>query len=619
MSSDNNIIDEERETKHQLDRALRMVRQEPTHINYWNAFKRIQGLSLRTLQIPDDKRVKIALLSSFTIDPLGVYIDIETRLIGLYPEVYIAPFDQYRQEILNDASALYAFAPDVIILAITDEEEDFHTRFVTLSKEQREQHQTEMMNRLTILISELSSRTNALILVNNFVVPSFSVLGILDNKNNMGLRDFFRQLNQMLANLYRDSKQVYIVDLDLIASDHGKSRCLNPRMYYMGRFGFSESFLPAISGQYLAYIKALKNKTRKCIVLDLDNTLWGGVLGEEGFEGIQLGKDPPGNAYVDFQRLLLSYYHRGIILAVNSNNNYDDAIRVIRDHPSMVLRENHFAAMRINWENKAQNMIELAKEINIGLDSMVFLDDLPQNREEIKEMLPQVLVVDMPGSPYLYKQAFEKLNDFNVLSLTEEDTRRGEMYYAQKMRERLRKSETSLEDFLRSLEIKAVIKPADPFMLPRIARLVNKTNQFNLTTRRYTDIEITKMAQNGDEYAVLGLSLTDKFGDEGTVAAAIIRKSPQTWTIDSFLMSCRVIGRKVETAFLAKIVTSARNMGASKVIGEYIPTEKNQVTKNFYSNHGFEMFEEQDDLSRWRLDLAKSSVKIPEWVKINDD
>src|SRR5208337_1133736 len=161
--------------------------------------------------------------------------------------------------------------------------------------------------------------------------------------------------------------------------------------------------------------------------------------------------------------------------------------------------------------------------------------------------------------------------------------------------------------------------PADPFMLPRIARLVNKTNQFNLTTRRYTDVEITKMAQNGDEYAVLGLSLTDKFGDEGTVGAAIIRKAPQTWTIDSFLMSCRVIGRKVETAFLAKIVTSARNMGASKVIGEYIPTEKNQVTKNFYSNHGFEMFEVQGDLSRWRLDLAKSSVKIPEWVKINND
>jgi FkbH-like protein len=329
-------------------------------------------------------------------------------------------------------------------------------------------------------------------------------------------------------------------------------------MYYMGRFGFSDSFLPAIADVYMAYIKALKNQTRKCIVLDLDNTLWGGVLGEEGFQGIKLGKEPPGNAYLDFQRLLLSYYNRGIILAINSNNNFADAIRVIREHPYMLLREKHFAAMRINWENKAQNMIELAEEINVGLASLVFVDDMPQNREQIRRTLPEVLVVDLPPSPFLYKSTFEKLNDFNVLSLTEEDRHRGEMYYSQKSRETLRKSKVSLSDFLISLQMKIVIKPADGFSLPRIAQLVNKTNQFNLTTRRYTDIEITKMAENEKEYGVLGLSVTDRFGDEGLVGAAIIRKTPDAWNIDSFLMSCRVIGRGVETAFLAKIVTIAR-------------------------------------------------------------
>jgi FkbH-like protein len=604
----------------QMEKVLDKVREEPTHLNYWNVYKRIQQLDLTSLNVPDEKRVKVALLSSFTVDPLGMYLDVKCRLVQLDPEIYVAPFNQYQQEILDENSGLYAFKPDVIVLAVQADvlvNENFYSDFVKLSDVG--QYQTEILDRIQAILSTLSARTDALILVNNFMVPPFTPLGILDNKAECGFRSFFYELNQKLADLYKESSQVYVVNLEAAAGKHGKSRCLDPKLYYRGSLLFSESFLPVIADEYMGYIKALKNLTRKCLVLDLDNVMWGGIIGEEGIEGIQLGNDSPGNAYKDFQRTLLSYYNRGVLLAVNSKNNPEDAMKAIREHPHMLLREKHFAAMKINWQNKVQNMIELAKEINIGLDSMVFMDDNPREREQMKQSLPQVLVVEMPASPFLYRQTLESMNDFNLLALTEEDKKRGEMYHARKQRKELRESIGSLEDFLKSLEMKIVIKQADDLGLPRIVRMVNKTNQFNLTSRRYTDSEIRKMKELGNEFEVYGLQVSDRLGDEGIVGVAIVRKEPEVWILDSFLLSCRVIGRKVETAFLAAIVADAKKEGVSMVVGEYIPTQKNSPVKNFYSSHGFEKLSREGDLYRWKLDLTKQSVKMPEWMEIKHE
>jgi FkbH-like protein len=224
----------------------------------------------------------------------------------------------------------------------------------------------------------------------------------------------------------------------------------------------------------------------------------------------------------------------------------------------------------------------------------------------------------MPPTPYLYKQTIENLNDFDVLSLTEEDRRRGEMYYASRKREEVRKSETSIEGFLRSLKIRAVLRHLDEFSLPRVAQLTNKTNQFNLTTHRYTDEEIRRMNENKDKYCIHNLHLLDKFGDEGIVGVAIIHRSPQTWTADSFLMSCRVLGRGAETALLAHTIAEAKKCGVRWFVGEYVPTSKNEVAKSFYRNHGFELFQEANGVVRWRLDLAKSGVDIPDWIEVTD-
>jgi FkbH-like protein len=603
-----------------LEKLLNQVREEPTHLNCWNAYKRIQKLDLESLNISDQKRIKVALLSSFTIDPLAIYIDIKNRLAHLYPEIYVAPYNQYNQEIFDENSGLYKFKPNVIILALQADvflNENFISEFVKLSNV--EQYQNEIVNQFQAILSKLTTKTKALILVNNFIVPSFTPYGILDNKADIGFRSFFRGLNQRLEELFRRSRQVYVVNLEDIASKHGKSRCLDPKLYYRGAFLFSESFLPVIAEEYMGYIKALKNLTRKCIVLDLDNLLWGGILGEDGINGIKLGVDSPGNAYKDLQRVLLSYYNRGILLAINSKNNSEAAMKTIRKHPHMLLREKHFAAIKINWANKVQNMMELANEINIGLDSMVFIDDNPREREHMKQALPQVLVVDLPSSPFLYRQSLENLNDFNVLALTEEDKMRGEIYHARKKREKLRESTSSLEDFLKSLEIKVVVKPADEMSLPRIVRMVNKTNQFNLTTRRYTDLEISKMKETKEKFNIYTLQVSDRLGDEGIVGVAIVRKEPQTWTLDSFLLSCRVIGRKVETALLAKIVEDAEKQGVSALIGEFIPTQKNAPVNGFYAEYSFEELAQEGNLYRWRLDLTRSTVEMPKWLDVKND
>lgn len=609
------VTGKEGEASQKLAEILDKVRKEPTHLNYWNAYKRIQKLDIRPKDVPRESQIKIALLSSFTIDPLSMYLDIKCRLIGLSPEIYIAPFNLYRQEILDSTSRLYGFKPDLVIVAVEAQSllpENFFSDYIKIPEQEKEKHIAEIADLFKTLVSLLTSKSNALVLIDNFIVPSFTQFGILDNKQDMGIKEFFATLNKRLAELFLPDKQAYVVDVEGTAAKHGKTRCTNYEMLYRGSFALSESFLPIIADEYMGYIKALRNLSRKCIVLDLDDTLWGGVIGEEGLEGIQLGKDPPGNAFVDFQRLLLSYYNRGIILAINSKNNYNDVIRVLKEHPHMVLREKHFAAMRINWQDKAENMIELAKEINIGLDSLVFIDDNPHEREHIKQALHQVLVVDLPPSPYLYRQTLQELNDFNTLTLTEEDKARGELYFASRKRSELQKSAVSLEDFLKSLQTKAIVKRADDFSLPRVTSLVNKTNQFNLTTRRYTSAEIKSMKDKKNDFSLYTLQVIDKFGDEGIVGVAIVRKEPKTWVLDSFLLSCRVIGRKLETAFLATIVADARNDCVSTIVGEFIPTKKNEPAKSFYPDHGFI---KQTD-SRWILDLTKSTVNSPAWVEV---
>ncbi len=603
-----------------VEDILKPVRDDPSYLNLWSAYKKIQSMELTTVDEKDS--LHISLIGSSTLEPLAACIDIKARLEGFSPSTFVGGFNTYRQEAMDKNSLLYKAKPEVIILAVdawSVLDQNFLSAYPRMSDKERNELRKQLVKDVGSIAQILEKNTSSVVLVNNFIVPVFSPLGIVDNKQKIGVKRFFEDANLELSEMFSESSRVYVVDLDSAAADFGKSRITNWNTWYRGSIPFSEEFSPALADTYLRYIRAFKAKTKKCIVLDLDNTLWGGIIGEDGIEGIKLGNASPGIEFVDFQRGLLSLYNRGIILAICSKNNYDDAMKVFQEHPFQILKEEHFAAMRINWQNKATNIAELAKEINIGLDSMVFFDDNPVERAQVMQTLPEVHVVDLPKNPRLYRETLENLNVFDVLSLTKEDMARGEMYAGKRKRAELETSIDNIEDFLRTLDLKVRIKPVDDFDTPRVVQLIGKTNQFNLTTRRYTDAEVRRFRED-ENSIVYSMAVTDKFGDEGVVGVAIVKKKNEDWWIDSILMSCRVIGRSIETAMLAKIVKDARAEGASRIIGEYIPTKKNPPAADLYEKHGFGMPSQTDDNgTSWILDLDKNTVEIPEWIELNEE
>ena len=603
-----------------IEEILQPARENPTYLNLWSAFKKIQALDI---QVSTEKDfLSIAIIGSSTLEPLAACLDIKTRMEGFQTSTYIGGFNTYRQEALDKNSPLYKGNPDVIILSVDAAsvlDKLFLSKFVRASENQRIAMRADLVTGISSVAETLEKNTSAMILVNNFIVPVFSPLGIVDNKQKTGLKKFFEGANEALAGLFMKSNRVFIVDLDSISSNYGKSRVLNWNTWYRGSIPFSEDFTPILADEYLRYIRALKGMTKKCIVLDLDNTLWGGIIGEDGLEGIKLSNTSPGIEYVDFQRGLLSLYNRGVILSICSKNNYDDAIKVFQEHPYQVLKEDHFAAMRINWQNKAANIADLAKEINIGLDSMVFFDDNPVERAQVSQAHPEVLVVELPKNPRLYRETLETLNVFDVLSLTKEDLVRGEMYAGKRKRAELEQTAESIEDFLRTLDLRVKIQPVNDFDTPRVVQLIGKTNQFNLTTRRYTDAEVRQFREDKD-LIVYSMAVTDKFGDEGVVGVAIVKKKGDDWWVDSFLMSCRVIGRSAETALLARIVADARDGKAKRVIGEYIPTKKNPPAADLYEKHGFGMPAESDNNgTTWILNLETDTVEVPDWIELQEE
>lgn len=341
---------------------------------------------------------------------------------------------------------------------------------------------------------------------------------------------------------------------------------------------------------------------KKCIVLDLDNTLWGGIVGEDGIDDIELSLVPPGNSFVAFQQALLDHYNRGIILALNSRNNPEDALEVIRTHPNMILKEHHFAAMRVNWNDKAQNLKELAEELNIGLDSMVFLDDDKVNRELVRGMLPMVEVPELPKDPRDYTKFLNSLDYFESSAITDEDKMRGNLYVTERLRKEEEKNFVSKEDFFHSLNLELRISEDDLTHLSRLSQLTEKTNQFNMFKKHISQEEIRKYMEN-QKYSVFSGKLQDKFGDHGIIIFALVNK--ETWQIESLLMSCRIFGRGVEHAFFGAILDRAKENRAKYLTINFRETEKNMPAKEFMQVY----------FKDGKYDIVKT-FPVPSWIKI---
>jgi FkbH-like protein len=412
---------------------------------------------------------------------------------------------------------------------------------------------------------------------------------------------------------------VYILDCDRLAADVGYENWQDPKMWYLARAPWSARALRVIARAQATFIRAVTTPARKCLVVDLDNTLWGGVVGELGVGGIQLGHTYPGNLYRDFQHALLGLHRRGVLLAINSKNNPADVEDVFQTHPDMVLKREHFASVQTNWRPKPDNMLTIADELGIGLDSLVFVDDDAAECALMREVLPQVLTLDPTREPLVRMDALFNSGAFEKVRITDEDRRRGELYRSQMQREHARNAAHSLDRFLQSLEMEVTIRPVDDFSLPRVLDLIQKTNQFNLTTRRYSAGQLASMLAKSN-HAAFSLRVCDRFGDNGIVGAAlVVQEDGDRAYLDSFLLSCRIIGRTIETAFLAFLLDWARERGISTLEGHFIATSKNAPAADFYARHGFTQTEGNEGTARWIMPVRDSPVRWPEYIRRADE
>ena len=554
-----------------------------------------------------EKKIRIAVLGGFTLNGLEETIRVKCDEKKIHCATYVSGYNQYSQEIFDEKSQLYKFSPDITFLII-DSRNALGELFLnpySVSVEERKQRVQDKSDEIINLVQTFGSKSKSKLILSNFNIPSYSPIGINETREEYGLHDMIRSLNQNIKIGLRLEPEIYIHDLNSFVTKFGENNVFDYKQYFYGDVRISLDYLPYLAEELMGYVKAILGLNKKCIVLDLDNTLWGGIVGEDGFEGIKLGDDPIGRAYVELQHNLLALNQRGIILAINSNNNFDDAIQIIKEHPNMILKEDNFVCVRINWNDKVVNMKEISDELNIGLDSMVFFDDDPVNIEYVKSNLPDIQAVQV-SDPSNSSKILKSMNDFQVLKITDEDSTRNKMYLEQRKRTELKTRVGNLQDFLKQLNISVKIKNADKYTIPRISQLTLKTNQFNLTTRRYQEEDIRKFSQDKDKIVECA-QIQDKFGDNGITCVYIINKdNKQQWTIDTFLLSCRVIGRGVEDGILYQIIEKARKEGVSKVRGEYIKTKKNKPAENFFPAFGF-----KKEGNFWVID-TKNHLKKPE-------
>jgi len=562
---------------------------------------------------------RLFILRSFTLEPLVPLLRAAAFVGGIDLNVQVGDFNAYVQEILDPDSRLYRFAPHLAILAVQtrDVVPELWEGYPDLLSAEREALVTRIVDSFRNWVQVFRSRSKAHLIVQTVEMPVFPSQGILDNQGETGQVAAIQQINRELRRLASDHAGVYVLDYDALVARHGRTRWHDERKWLTMRMPIAANNLVHLTNEWLRFIHPLIGKVCKVLVTDLDNTLWSGVIGEEGMEGIKVGPEYPGAAYQSLQRVMLDLYQRGIILAICSKNNLSDAMEVLENHPGMLLRPQHFAALRINWNDKVQNLRGIAAELNIGTDALAFLDDNPVERERVRLELPEMTVIELPDDPMGYAQALRETLVLERLVLSTEDRERGRYYTEQRQRIDLECSVSSLEEFYRSLQQEVEIALVTPETLVRVAQLTQKTNQFNLTSWRYNEQQIAEMAAS-PEWDVYSVRVKDRFGDNGLVGVVITHDAGEVCEINTLLLSCRVIGRTVETAVLSFLVERTRARGKKQFQGWFVPTNKNTPAKEFYPAHKFHLLAEQDHGSLWSMDLDNHGFRCPEWIRLTN-
>ena len=438
------------------------------------------------------------------------------------------------------------------------------------------------------------------------------------------LNDFKLELElisfkRLIYNLSDSNSKIKILDLNYFSRNYSKNKFIDWKFYYLSDIIINPKLSVDFFNWFDSKLNSINLKRKKCLVIDCDNTLWGGIVGEDGIDGIKLGNTYPGNAFKDFQSLIVEAHDQGVIITICSKNNERDVIKVFEDHPEMILKLSHISCLKINWNNKAQNIYEISEELNIGLDSMVFIDDNPSERSIVKHKFEAVEVPEFPKSPFLIKSFFDCVLDdfFKLYKLTDEDKSKTRQYQENKIRSSFKKNFSNIDEYLKSINIVIEINKVDQFSFSRVAQMTQKTNQFNLTTIRFSEKEIKDLIQNN--HLILTASISDKFGNSGITGLIIIKlkeKNHQAY-INSFLLSCRVLGKGIEFAFIKAVLNHLNSKGIKTVNSKYVKTLKNSQTLNFYEDLGFKKIsaEKNNESVDYVLELNKE-FKIKNFYKI---
>ena len=590
--------------------SIQDLRNELTSFRYSDYARRLPALQDA---VEATSRLRLAILSSHTAEPIEMPLKFLARLDGIDLDVYFGGFNQTAQEILDPASGLHSAGPGFVIVMdrLRDHLPELFSDYLDGGHDHWKSRLDAFLEQVVSLVSKIAGELDTQVIVQNSALPTHSESTMFDAQQAQSQSALIASFNSDLAGRLRGVDGAFVWDFASLANSLGAAQLADHRMWYLSSNPYQLSAYANIAQDLYRYIAAIRGDIRKCVVLDLDNTLWGGVIGEDGMSGIKLGQTYPGNCFRAFQLRLLGLRREGFVLAINSKNNETDAMQVLEDHPEMILRKEHFACWRINWQDKATNLREIATELNIGLDSIVMIDDNETECEWIRTQLPMVAVCQLPSEPFNIPESLDTIAGLHRVSLLDEDVQKAEMYRVQRKRAEEQASFGSLDEFLSSLDLKVAIETANDYSIPRVAQLTQKTNQFNLTTRRYAESDISAICSS-DDAQVIAVSVEDRFGAYGIVGAAILRFRQSSCDIDTFLLSCRVIGRGIEDAMMAGIADSARNRGTDVLSGQFIPTQKNAPAADLYRRLGFEEVAENS----FELKLSKSILRVPDFLEV---
>jgi len=549
-----------------------------------------------------DKTIRLAIVGGSSLYPLHELVQ---QMIGAGSstgwwdtELWKGDYDNYISEILDPDSELYAFKPDVIFLIPSNQRCTYHGSMTDAPELQRAEA-AKTAEDLLSLCRTAHERSGAEVILANFMPAAEFDPGPF-RVRTLGSNWSFRKLVNLEIGLNVPS-YVHVCDAEFLATRRGVANCHDPRAWFETKQLYSSDFAVDIAREVAGIVASLHRSSKKVLALDLDNTLWGGVIGDDGMTGIEIGgTHPRGEAFRQFQVAIASLAKRGVVLAVCSKNDYKNAAEPFEKHPEMVLRLKDIASFQANWEPKSENLRRIAQELNLGLDSIVFVDDNPAEIEIVKQFVPEIETIWLGPDPAEYASQLLNCRLFEPRSITADDLQRGEQYQQQAARVQAMSSGTDMDSYLASLEMHSVISEFTPVDVPRISQLINKSNQFNVTTRRRSEAEVEALIDDPNYYG-FSVRLADKFGDNGLISVVIVKVEGETAVVDTWLMSCRVLKRQMEDEVVNEMVRLAQQRGCSKVVGHYLLTEKNGMVRDLFPRMGFGLVEETPECTTWQL------------------